>query len=240
MSDTGGQAEFVTTLWSEVFRAGDEDQSQGAVALEALCQKYWPPLYLFVRKSGFAAPDAEDITQAFFLRLVEKKFHLAADQERGRFRTFLLGSMKNFVSNWRRDAWRLKRGGGAEMVSLDLEDAEQLVADELKSSDDPEVTFHRNWAHRLLELAGRRVAGAFERAGQTDRHEALRACLENPEELPPYPELAERLGISESAVRSAVARMREQFREYYRDEVAQVVMSREEVDQEIKALMNSF
>lgn len=125
-----GNAAFVTTLWSDVLRAGDESGSAAGDAMESLCRKYWPPLYLFVRKSGFAQHDAEDITQAFSLRLADKKFHQSADPERGRFRTFLLGSLKNFMANWRRDARRLKRGGGAESVSLQLEDMEQLVAAE--------------------------------------------------------------------------------------------------------------
>jgi|GEM_PF-2656497 len=132
------------------------------------------------------------------------------------------------------------RNAVAEMVSLDLEDAEQMVAGELKTTDNPEQTFHRNWATLLLELARDRVAASYDRAGQTDRFEALRACLENSDELAPYPELAERLGITESAVRSAAARMREQFREFYRDEVTQIVTERDEVDSEIRLLMESF
>jgi len=148
--------------------------------------------------------------------------------------------MKNFIANWRRDAGRKKRGGDVDVVSLDMNDAEQILAGEITSSEGPDSLFNRTWANQLLNLARERVRGAWVKAGHTDRFEALRGCLDDPGETPDYPGLSERLRLSESGVRTAVARLREQFRKFYREEVARVVAGPEEVDDEIPALIGSF
>ena len=143
---------FVTTMWPEVLRAGVGDSGSGNAAMTVLCNNYWPSIYAFVRRSGFNKEESEDITQDFFMHLIGKQFHLSADPERGRFRTFLLASLKNFVSNRQRDAARQKRGGGTEIVALDLSGAESKLALEIASSDTPEKAYHRSWANQLLSL----------------------------------------------------------------------------------------
>ena len=208
--------------------------------MEALCQKYWPPLYAFVRKSGYAPHEAEDITQSFFERLLEKNFHLAANPERGRFRSFLLGSMRNFLANWHRDAACQKRGGGAEVFSLDLEGAEQMIARQLEASDDPEKMYHRSWAIRLMEVVLEKLREEYVAEGVAERFEALRFCLDGSEDAPRYAELAKRFDLSESGVKSAVARIRKRFRELYREEIAQVVGDLTMVDDEIRMLMSAL
>src|SRR5690348_2508417 len=142
---------FATTHWSVVLLAGQRELPQAAEALENLCRAYWYPLYVFVRRRGYSPEDAQDLTQDFFARLLEKNYLTKADPERGKFRTFLLGSMKNFVVNdWKR-AGRLKRGGGLEFLSIDTKVAEDRYAAEAPDDFNPEDEYETRWALTILE-----------------------------------------------------------------------------------------
>src|SRR5947199_3676142 len=146
-----GDAQFSTTHWSVVLAAGAPDSPQAVEALEKLCRTYWYPLYVYVRRQGNSPEDAQDLTQDFFSRLLEKNYLAKADPERGRFRTFLLGSLKNFLVNeWKR-AGRLKRGGGLEFLSIDANVAEDCYAAEPASDSNPDAAYEQRWAVTLIE-----------------------------------------------------------------------------------------
>lgn len=231
---------FATTRWTNILKAGANESRESDSALEELCDAYWRPVYAFARKSGNPHQEAEDVTQAFFLRLIEKKFHLSARPERGRFRTFLLASFKNFLTNRRRDAARQKRGGGMVFVNWDFVDCESGLADELKSDCDPEVVFQRSWTRVFLDRVTARIRQEYEEEGLQERFEILCGCLENPEETPKYSVLAERLALSESGVKSAVSRMRQRFRTLCRMEIGEIVVDSSMIEDEMRSILAAF
>jgi RNA polymerase sigma factor (sigma-70 family) len=217
--------------------AAQGKSSDGAFqSLEALCQQYWPPLYAYVRQRGHSAHDAQDLTQAFFARLLEKDWLTAADQERGRFRSFLLMALKRFLANeWDRERAQ-KRGGGAEVVSLDIDTAE------LMPIPDPRVVpgeslFDRRWALTLLETVMRRLRAEQEAAGRLEEYEQLRPCLTADRGSVDYGSLAVALHVEPASARSAVHRLRKRFREVFREEVAGTVVDPAEVDDEMRAVI---
>src|SRR5437867_440190 len=166
--ESGVQAVFATTHWSVVVGAGDVFSEQAAVALERLCQTYWSPLYAYVRRRGHDADAARDLTQGFFAQLIEKRRLTHADRERGRFRTFLLSAMENFLRNELDRAQALKRGGGLEVISLDQQEAEEHVLHAATQSLTPERLFEKRWASRLIEVVLDRLRTEFVAVGQAD------------------------------------------------------------------------
>jgi RNA polymerase sigma-70 factor (ECF subfamily) len=232
----GGVRDFATTRWSLVLRAGQGDSPQATAALEDLCRAYWYPLYAFVRRSGYGAEDARDLTQAFFARLLEKQWLADADPARGRFRSFLLAALKHFLANeWGR-AHRLKRGGGREFIPLDAATAEERYALEPLDLATPELLYDRRWALTLLARAQDRLRGEMTAAGQRERFEALEPTLVGERAALPYHELASRFGVTETAVKSMVLRLRRRFRALLREEVAQATGDAREVDAELASL----
>jgi len=229
---------FVTTRWSQVVAAGrPTDSTHARAALEQLCQTYWYPLYAFVRRQGHAPHDAQDLTQEFFARLLERNALGAADRERGRFRSFLLATLKNFL----RDEWdklrAQKRGGGQNLISLDAGDAESRYALEPVNTLTADRIFERRWAMLLLDRAVERLRTEHQAAGKLAQFEALKASLAGARESQPYSELAAQLGQSEGAVKVAVHRLRQRYREVIRAEIAETVASEAEVEAELKHLM---
>ncbi len=239
MSDNNPNA-FRTTRWSRVLLAGgpgEVDESQAALA--SLCQDYWYPLYAFARRRGLEVLDAEDATQGFFLHLLESGALARARADRGKFRTFLLGSMRNYLNNEHRRDRALKRGGGRKPLSLDAMAAEERFSVEIGDPLTPEAQFERSWALALIDKVFRRLAEDYDEAGKRELYEALRPYLAGEPSRTGYEAVARDLGMSAAAVGTAVFRMRRRYGERMREEIAETVASPAEVEEEIAQLMRA-
>jgi RNA polymerase sigma factor (sigma-70 family) len=231
---------FVTTHWSVVLTARDENSSKSSEALEALCRTYWFPLYAFVRRQGRSPHDAQDLTQEFFARLLEKKYLKSATQEKGRFRTFLLVALKRFLANeWDRQHAQ-KRGGSSLIVPINPECAESRFLAEPAHELQPDLLFDRQWAVTLLERTMTRLRDEYISTGRAKLFELLRGCVAKDESALPYAEIAARLNLTEPAVKMAVQRLRARYREILRAEIAETVASEDEVEEEIRHLFSTF
>jgi RNA polymerase sigma factor (sigma-70 family) len=229
---------FVTTHWSLVLSARDSKSPQSAAALEKLCRAYWSPLYAYVRRTGQSMENAEDLTQAFFARLLEKNFLDAADPERGRFRSFLLIALKRFLANeWDRVRAQ-KRGGARTILSLDTELAEQKFQAEAAAAEiSPDRLYERRWALTLLEQTMSRLRAEFEGTGKNEEFEKLKRFLTAGKSEIPYLTVAGELGMTESALRVAVHRLRKRYRELFREEIAHTLAEGENVEEELRHLI---
>ena len=221
-------------------RAGATELTLSATALETLCRGYWYPLYAFVRRRGHDAEDARDLTQGFFEALLTKNLVAQADRERGKFRTFLLGSLNHYLANEWDKRQALKRGGGYAIVSLHEQDIEDRYLHEPVDELTPERLFDRRWAETMLEMVFARLRSEFEASGQADRFDECKPWLLGDKTDCSYADAAARLGIGEPGVRSAVSRLRRRFRELMRAEIAQTVCEPGEVDEEIRALFQAL
>ena len=239
--ETGaGQRRFATTRWSLVLAAGAAPSAQADGALAELCADYWYPLYAYVRQRGHAPEDARDLTQEFFAKLLEKHGLTAANPARGRFRSFLLTSMKNFLaSEWRRQA-SLKRGGDVELLPIDYEDAENRYQVEPASALTPEAIYERRWALALLERALDDVRTRYADRGQTELFDVLKEYVGYDSGGVPYRELSQRLEQSEGALRTALSRLRARWRDRLRELVAETVQEGQMVDEELNALIRAL
>ena len=242
-----GQADpFTATHWSVIVAAGktQADPEVASAALAQLCQTYWPPLYTYVRSRGYSVHAAQDLTQGFFAYLIEHKIHLRADRELGKFRSFLLASLKNFLSHAREREQTLKRGGGREFVPFDegrAEVAESLFQTRVSSGTGAvreDILFEKTWAETLVETALGRLAAAYKAEGKENLFEKFRTFLAvGADPLPAYSELATRLAVTESTIRSHVTRLRSRYREMLRAEVRRTVNTESEVDEELRELL---
>jgi RNA polymerase sigma-70 factor (ECF subfamily) len=233
-------AVFVTTHWSVVLSARNEESPRCAEALETLCRTYWYPLYAYVRRLGHPPADAQDLTQEFFARLLQKHYLQSVDHEKGKFRTFLLVALQRFLANeWDRQHAQ-KRGGFAPVVPIDQELAESRFATELGHTLQPDVLFERQWAMTLLERTMARLQEEYVATGRAKLFEHLQSCLAKDESASPYAEIAARLNLTEAAVKMAVHRLRARYREILRAEIADTVTSPEEVEEEIRHLFSAF
>jgi RNA polymerase sigma-70 factor (ECF subfamily) len=205
--------------------------------MSALCQAYWYPLYAFVRRQGHSAADAQDLTQEFFARLLRSHYVAAADPKRGRFRSFLLASLKHFLAHEWEKARALKRGGGYEFVPLEADLGESRYCLEPADPLTPDKLFERRWALTVLERVLQRLQQDYEAGGQETLFEALRPALTGESALPPYGELSCRLDMNEGAIRVAVHRLRRRYGELLREEIAQTVGSPDEVETELQHLL---
>lgn len=229
---------FRTTHWSLVAAAIHSHDPDSTAALEALCQTYWYPLYAFVRRQGYSAHDAQDLTQEFFARLLEKKYLNDASAAKGRFRTFLLVAIKRFLSKeWDRSR-ALKRGGNRIHVPLDGEWAESRYLAEPAETLTPERIFEQRWGATLLEHALQRLRTEYERSARGKEFEALKDFLAAERGSIPYEKIAGTLGISAGAARVQVHRLRKRFRDLFRDEIAQTVSSPAELDEEVRYVLS--
>ncbi len=231
-------ARFATTRWSQVLAARDGADSQSRQALAALCEAYWYPLYAFVRYQGYEVEAAQDLTQAYFAELLEKDFLRAVGPEGGRFRSFLLASLKNFMSKQRTRARAKKRGGGQAPISIDAVSAEKRFAVEPIDQLTPDRVYERRWAMTVLGRSMDRLARKYVEKGKSDRFEGLRDFLTGQLPKRPYEEVAAELGISEATLRVAISRMRQEFGEYLRLEIAETVSDPSELDSELKYLLS--
>jgi len=227
---------FVTTHWSVVLAAGDRASTGAEEALEKLCQTYWYPLYAFIRRQGHEAHDAEDITQEFFARFLARDYFSRADPALGRFRNFLLASLKHFLSERHRHAHRLKRGGGLHFLSWDNQTAEERYRFEPCDSSHAEESFDRQWAYMLLEKALSRLGDEQSATGKSESFSRLKDFVWGDQIGVSYAEAAEWLGLSEGAFKVMVHRLRKRFRELLREEVAHTVSAVHEIDDELRYL----
>jgi RNA polymerase sigma factor (sigma-70 family) len=228
---------FSTTNWSVVLEAGRTDVARAAAALERLCHKYWHPIYVFVRRRGSDHHEAEDLTQAFFAYLLEKETLKAVDRRKGKFRSFLLASLTNFLLNeWDRRQ-TLKRGGQREIISLDEMAAEKLYSQEPVEQFSPEKLFERRWAITIIEQVLARLKSEFAAAGKAELFVKLEAGLTG--EVTPglYADWSAALNMNEGAVKVALHRLRRRFGELLRSEVAYTVADPAEVAGEIRHLL---
>lgn len=225
---------FATTRWSLIATAGDKSSDDSREALASLCETYWYPLYAYVRRKGHQPSEAQDLTQAFFAELLEKNKLQLADQQRGRFRSFLLASLNNFMSNQWRDANALKRGGGKTQLSFDVESGEDRYQLEPSHDLTAEKIFERRWAMTLLDKTVRRLEQEYAQSDKRDLFEQLKGHLGQGGGSP-YREIAERLGMHETAVKVAAYRMRKRCGQILRDEISHTVAA-DEVDQELQQL----
>ena len=241
MTAEGRRGRFATTRWSLVLAAGAQGSSPDVhQALATLCETYWYPLYGFLRSRGYSAENAQDLTQAFFARLLEKHAVRHADPARGRFRSFLLASLRNFAANERDRDSAGKRGGGVPMLSLEIEHAEGRFQREPPTDETPERVFDRRWALTLLDRVMSRLQA--EAAARNDTHspfDRLKTYLTGDEPQLSYAQTAFELGMSEGAVKVAVHRLRRRFRDLVRDEIAHTVSSPEEVEDELRHLWSA-
>ncbi len=231
---------FDTTRWSVVTAVGNHLSPHAAEALETLCRAYWYPLYAYVRRKGLAVTDAEDVTQEFFRRLIEKNHLASVDRSLGSFRAFLLASMNHLLANEWEKARTLKRGGGHQIISLDAEEAEGRLMRETAVPESAEKAFDRRWALTLLDRALAQLRAEFAASGKLPQFEALKGFLSGVAGDGEYPALAEKLGMDAGAVAVAVHRLRLRYRETVRAEIAQTVASEEELKVEMRHLFASL
>lgn len=228
---------FQTTHWSVVLQAAGGDS---AAALERLCQTYWYPLYAFVRRQGHSPHDAEDMTQGFFEVFLSKRYLDDVDREKGRFRSFLLVSLKHYLANEWKKSTRQKRGGPSPALSFDAPNAEDRYRQEPSEEPSAELLFDRRWASTILDTVIRRLRGEFDRAGKSERFDDLRALIF--QEPPPgeYARLAAQWKVTESGVRSSVQRIRQRYAGLFREEIASTVNDPRDVDAEIAHLLSAL
>ncbi|HWB58319.1 MAG TPA: sigma-70 family RNA polymerase sigma factor [Chthoniobacteraceae bacterium] len=226
---------FATTRWTAVLDAGRSDNTRARAALAELCQAYWYPLYACIRRKGHSPEDAEDLTQGFFARLLKLKSLAGVRRERGRFRAFLLASLNHFLADeW--DRASAQKRDVRRTIALDLADAERRYQHAMADRLTPELVFERQWALTLLEGVIQRLCAEYETAGNGALFLALRFSITGEKSSVPYAELAAQLSMSEEAVRVAVHRLRQRYRQALRAEIAQTVADEADVEAEMESL----
>ncbi len=236
LSSSGG---FPSTHWSVVLAAGDPAAPHACEALAELCRKYWYPLYFYVRKQGHKPEDAQDLTQEFFARFLERQYVALADPQRGRFRSFLLACLKHFLINeWKRTG-AARLAGGHDLVCVTVEAEERYRAEPVDDLT-PERAYEQRWALALLEQVLTRLGQEYAAAGKQAQFEALRGSLWGRHHEVSYADIASRLDLTEIAIKAAVRRLRRRYRETLRSEIAQTVMTPEEVEDEVRWLFATF
>ena len=231
---------FATTHWTVVLAAGKRSTPQSDGALEELCRTYWFPLYAYVRRHGHNKEDAEDLTQAFFARFLEKNYLEGLSAEHGRFRAFLLASLKHFLINDWKKSQRQKRGGGAMPLSLDWQTADTKFQVAAVNEPSPDKAFDREWALALLAKVIERLQKECEADGKAKLFGQLKIFLTAGKGALSHAEAAAELGMDETAVRVAVHRLRKRYRQLLRDEIAQTLADDADVDEEMRALFGAF
>jgi RNA polymerase sigma factor (sigma-70 family) len=228
--------QFTTTHWSVVLAAGGGDSPAARRALERLCQTYWYPVYAYVRRRGNSPHDAEDLTQEFFARLLQRNDFAKVNRERGLFRAYLLAAVNHFLSDQRDHARAAKRGGGQAIISLDAQTAEQRYQLEPVDSMTPEKLYDRRWAFTVLERASSRLAEEHAAEGKTALYNLLKFLLPGAGEVLSYKEIGSRLGKSEAAIKADAHRFRKRYRSLLREEIAHTVTSPLEIEAEVRHL----
>jgi RNA polymerase sigma-70 factor (ECF subfamily) len=239
MKDSPVPRQFATTQWTLVGLAMSDEASRTRAreALEELCRTYWYPLYAFVRSRGYAAVDAQDLTQAFFAQIIETGGLAAADPQQGRFRSYLLGAMKHFLANEWHKTKTQKRGGQVQFVDWDAMDPEARYAESARQSDNPEHLFDREWALETIAGSLQILRDEMKKAGKSGQFEALKGSLTG-EDMPPSLKIAEQLGMSEGAVKVVVHRLRRRYGKLLRDAIADTVSNEADLKDEMRYLVS--
>ena len=227
---------FATTHWSVVRAAGKSSSAQQRKALGELCESYWFPLYAFLRRRGCDTHEAEDLTQAFFAHVLEKKDLGAANPNYGKFRSFLLVRLKGFLSDQRDRANAQKRGGGKKIISLSVQTAEGQYALEPTDRLSPEMLFEKSWALTVLERTMDRLEAEMAEAKKQQLFEHLKVYLTTEKDAVPYEDMAKELDMTSTAVRVAVHRLRRKYRRLLREEISQTVGDKDQIDEEMACL----
>ena len=234
-----GGSRFRTTHWSMVLSAGDSGDPLSREALSTLCQMYWHPVYAFVRRKGYDPDTAQDLTQGFFLFLLEKNTIKTARPDKGKFRSFLLVVLKRYLTNeWKRQRAE-KRGGGSASLTFSFEDAERRYALEPVDRDTPETIFEKQWIRTLIHNSLQRLKREMNSSGKPERTEPLTSILTGSGDGAPYVEVARKLGMSESALKVSIHRTRRRFGSMLREEVAQTVSEPSLVEEELSYLFSA-
>ncbi len=234
-SSVEGDDRFATTHWSLVVAAGKRQEPDGEAALAALCETYWYPLYAYLRRRGYDAPDAQDLTQGFFAKLLEKDYLDDADQQRGRFRSFLITALKRYVSKQREHASAQKRGGNRKRLSFDFEAGESHYRIEPSHDSTPDRIFDRRWALTVLDNSLTKLRQDYETSDKSRLFESLKVFLTG-EKGNSCKQVAEVHNMTEGAVKAAVHRLRKKYRELIRAEIAKTVADPGDIDDELRSL----
>ena len=233
-----GGASFASTHWSIVAQSAQTDVPEAANALAQLCETYWPPIYSFIRRRGYAPSDAEDLTQSFFAYFLRTKAYSRTDRLHGKFRSFLLASVKNFLAdNWDREQ-AIRRGGGYRFVSLDQGTAESFYDVASAPDSTAEHLFELRWAKSLTAGALDSLRQELHAEGKARLFEQLKNFLTGGNVLPSYDEASAQTGLPRATVKTHVHRLRQRYREIVRREVARTVSSPHEIDEELRYLCN--
>jgi len=234
MHTLAGPSQFPTTRWTLVVAAGDPQRKEARSALVSLCESYWYPLYAYLRRRGYPADQAQDLTQEFFIRVLEGRYLDRADRAKGRFRAFLLTSLKFFVAN-EEDRHRARKRGGGAVVPLEFSSGEERYQREPAHEETPERIFERRWALSVLDRVVERLRNEFVHHGRPEHFERLKVYLLGQSEAP-YAALAREMGTSEGALKVAIHRLRKRYRDLFRQEIADTVADPVQVESELRYL----
>jgi len=229
-----GSSKFPTTRWTLVVAAGDPQRKDARSALVSLCENYWYPLYAYLRRRGYAADQAQDLTQEFFMRVLEGRYLDRADPEKGRFRSFILTSLKFFAAD-EQDRQRAQKRGGGAVVSFEFSSGEERYQREPGHDETPERIFERRWALSMLERVMERLRDEFVQHGRPENFERMKVFLLGQSEAP-YADLAREMNTSEGALKVAIHRLRKRYRELFRQEIADTVADPAEIESELRYL----
>jgi RNA polymerase sigma-70 factor (ECF subfamily) len=229
-----GSSQFPTTRWTLVVAAGDPQRKDARSALVSLCENYWYPLYAYLRRRGYAPDQAQDLTQEFFMRVLEGRYLDRADPEKGRFRSFILTSLKFFVAD-EQDRQRAQKRGGGAIVSLEFSSGEERYQREPGHYETPDRIFERRWALSMLERVMERLRDEFVQHGRPENFERMKVFLLGQSEAP-YADLAREINTSEGALKVAIHRLRKRYRELFRQEIADTVADPAKVESELRYL----
>ncbi len=234
MQTLAGRSEFPTTRWTLVVAAADPQRKDARSALVSLCEGYWYPLYAYVRRRGYPADQAQDLTQEFFIRVLEGRYLDCADPEKGRFRAFILTSLKFFLAD-EADRNRAQKRGGGNVLSLEISSGEERYQREPAHNQTPERIFERRWALSVLDRVMERLRSEFVHHGRPEHFERLKVFLLGQSDAP-YAALAREMNTSEGALKVAIHRLRKRYRELFRQEIADTVADPAEVESELRFL----
>jgi RNA polymerase sigma factor (sigma-70 family) len=234
MHSLPGQSQFPTTRWTLVVAASDSNRKEARSALVSLCENYWYPLYAFLRRRGYPADQAQDLTQEFFMRVLEGRYLDRADPEKGRFRSFILTSLKFFVSD-EEDRQRAQKRGGGLVVPMEFSSGEERYQREPAHDETPERIFERRWALAMLDRVVERLRNEFVQHGRPEHFDRLKVFLLGQADAP-YAALAREMNTSEGALKVAIHRLRKRYRDLFRQEIADTVADPAEVESELRYL----
>lgn len=233
---------FPKTRWTLVARVKEVgDEKKKSLALEELCQLYWPPIFAYLCSRGYPREEAEDLTQGFFSEFLRKSHFTAADSKKGKLRSYLLRAVTNHANRIRRDQNRLKRGGGEAVISLQLEDANgRPLVPEPRAESNPEVEFNRQWALTMLRNVFQSLRNDYRNRGKEDVFDALQFVISIDSAAVPYADVSEKLGCSEGSVKIAAHRLKQRYKSALREAVGDTLLEGEDIDAEIRLLMSAF